>query len=180
MTFEESARFITVLKDYHKDWQPSDTEVTAWSKRLKNIDYQQAKTSLEEFMFRNPRRGKFPENGRILDWLRLYASIPKQDDKFVPEPGVLYGQLAFENFFVNTINGEPSKMKELCETYIEQHKGGGDPLIPWTKFFRWLANRAFTPVPKSEIDKHKQKLMVLNHLTPQRSKNGNKENSKRI
>ena len=92
MDAHECKNFVLdVLKQFYKEWEPSDLEITEWCKKLRYYNYQKAKNIVGDFVFSCSIAHRTPPAGKIISaFKKAGAELPKEA---LPktEPYILFG-----------------------------------------------------------------------------------------
>lgn len=81
MTNEEAIMIIEkVIQAHWPNWKFAVEETAVWVQRLRNYDYNRAKTAINNFYMRQTRQGK-PPPANLLMALRKNARLPEQTEK---------------------------------------------------------------------------------------------------
>ena len=92
MDSHECKNFVLdVLKQFYKEWEPSDLEIQEWCNRLRCYDYQKAKKAVGDFVFSCTIAHKSPPAGKIIAAIKkIGAELPKEAMPKT-DPYILFG-----------------------------------------------------------------------------------------
>ena len=119
MNLEESKKFIAeVLQGLWPRWEPSMEELKVWNEKLALFDYEKARKITGDLFCKT--NSKNPPVKKIIGQLRYQASNIFNNDKFVPEPGQIYGNEARDKAFADILNGPDTKTRRWLVKYLEK------------------------------------------------------------
>lgn len=122
MTILEANQFVTeVLQGLWSRWKPSNEEFCAWVEKLAIFDYEKARTAVRNVFFNVDSRAIKPPPEKILRQLRRDTSAEfSTAEKFIPEPGEVYGKKAQEEVVANILNGPDTQTRRWLVKYLDK------------------------------------------------------------
>jgi hypothetical protein len=122
MNTNEALQFVSKVKEFYKGWDVTDTERTAWVKRLHFYDYEKALKALEDFVFNSATNPKEPPVGKIFkESAGPYLMFEIKQE----------GKKTGQKYYQSTLPKEPHNIESYAEQTRVKHERlyGGNQII---------------------------------------------------